>query len=91
MTEEVETNPIHDLIDAIQQQDFNSAQGSLDAVLADKMHDALEVEKISVADTIFNGAEEDQLEIDFEDDDLIEDEIEDEVEDETEYESDDIE
>ena len=51
------------------------------------MHDALEVEKISVADTIFNGAEEDQLEIDFEDDDLIEDEIEDE----TEYESDDIE
>jgi hypothetical protein len=68
MTEEVETNPIHDLIDAIQKQDFNSAKDSFDSLLGDKMHDAMESEKISVADTIFNGAEEDQPDLDLEDD-----------------------
>ena len=79
MTEEVETNPIHDLIDAIQKQDFNSAKDSFDSLLGDKMHDAMESEKISVADTIFNGAEEDQPDLDLEDDeDFVEDFVEEE-------------
>jgi hypothetical protein len=74
MTEEVETNPIHDLIDAIQKQDFNSAKDSFDSLLGDKMHDAMESEKISVADTIFNGAEEDELDLedDLDDEDFVE-------------------
>jgi hypothetical protein len=79
MTEEVETNPIHDLIDAIQKQDFNSAKDSFDSLLGDKMHDAMESEKISVADTIFNGAEEDELDLedDLDDEDFVEEEDED--------------
>jgi hypothetical protein len=78
MTEEVETNPIHDLIDAIQKQDFNSAKDSFDSLLGDKMHDAMESEKISVADTIFNGAEEDELDLedDLDDEDFVEEDEE---------------
>jgi hypothetical protein len=78
MTEEVETNPIHDLIDAIQKQDFNSAKDSFDSLLGDKMHDAMESEKISVADTIFNGAEEDELDLedDLDDEDVVEEDEE---------------
>lgn len=75
--EEVTVNPIEGLIDAIAQQNFNSAKGQFDDILGMKMNDALDAEKISVADTIFNGAEEEQLEMDFEEDeDLIEDEDE---------------
>jgi len=71
-------NDINDFIDAIQKQNFNSAKDHFDALVGEKMNDALEQEKIAVADTIFNDAEEEQLEFDLDDDDLIEDEIEDE-------------
>lgn len=79
---------INDLIDAIQQQNFNSAKDSFESLLGAKMNTALEQEKIAVADTIFNGAEEEQLDLDLdisdeldeEEEDIVVDEIEDEDE-----------
>lgn len=70
-------NEINDFIDAIQKQNFNSAKDHFDSLVGEKLNDALEQEKIAVADTIFNDAAEEQIELDFDDDDLIEDEIED--------------
>lgn len=57
-------NELNDFIDAIQQQNFNSAKDHFDALVGEKMNDALEQEKIAVADTIFNGAEDEQYELD---------------------------
>jgi hypothetical protein len=60
---------IEELIDAIAAKNYNQAKNHFESILGDKMHDALEQEKISVADKIFNGVEEDeeQLEFDLED------------------------
>jgi hypothetical protein len=71
--EEVATaNPLGELIDAIAAQNFNQAKSQFDDILGDKMNDALDAEKIAVADTIFNGAEEEQLDIDLDLDDAEE-------------------
>ena len=60
---------LNDLIDAIQQQEFNAARGHMDSILNDKLSVALDQEKIAVADTIFNGAtEDDDEDLDFSDD-----------------------
>ena len=64
---------IGNFIDAIQQQNFNSAKGHFDSLLGDKLNDSLEQEKIRVADTIFNGAEEESEE----DEDLYDEDVED--------------
>ena len=50
-------NPIEELIDAIAGQNFNQAKTHFDDVLADKMHDALEAEKVSVAQDIYSDEE----------------------------------
>jgi hypothetical protein len=68
--QEVEQNPIEDFIDAIAQQNFNRAQEHFEDMLGDRVHDALEQEKIAVADTIFN-------EVDAELEDLDDEDIED--------------
>ncbi len=71
---------IEDLVNAISQQNFNRAKDHFDSILGDKMNDAIEAEKIAVADTIFNDApEEEQLELDLDDEDVLEDEVEDDV------------
>jgi len=68
---------IEDLVNAISQQNFNRAKDHFDSILGDKMNDAIEAEKIAVADSIFNDApEEDQLELDLDDEDVLEDEVE---------------
>ena len=79
---------IDNFIDAIAQQNFNRAKEHFDNVLGDKMNDALEAERLSVADTIFNDApEEPEMDLDdadnaFDDDETEEVELEvvDEVE-----------
>lgn len=69
---------IEELIDAIAVQNFNQARDHFDSILGDKLNDALEQEKIAVADTIFNGAEEEQLDLDLEDEeDFVEEDDED--------------
>lgn len=79
---------IDSFIDAIAQQNFNRAKEHFDNVLGDKMNDALEAERLSVADTIFNDApEEPEMELDDADDafdDAETEEVELEVVDEVE-------
>lgn len=89
--EVAEVNPIEELIDAIAQQNFNRAKDHFEDVLGDKMNDALEAEKLSVAQSIYNDAEESEEDFDLEDveDDDLDDadegeEDEEEVEDEEE-------
>lgn len=84
--EVVTANPLGELIDAIAAQNFSQAKGQFDDILGDKMNDALDAEKIAVADTIFNGAEEEQLDLDLEleDEDFEEPEADVEVEVDTE-------
>ena len=68
---------IDSFIDAIAQQNFNRAKEHFDTVVGDKMNDALEAERLSVADTIFNDApEEPEMELDDADDAFDDDETE---------------
>ena len=77
---EVESNPIEDLINAIADQNFNRAEEHFNDLLGDRVNTALDIEKQNVADTIFNGVDEDQLELDLEDEESedFEDQSEDE-------------
>ena len=71
---------LNDFINAISDQDFNTAAPTFHEILADKMNDALEQEKINMAGQMFNG---DEAELD--DDDPSEEDVEaalDELEDE---------
>lgn len=74
------------MINHIQSGEMTKANAMLNDMLAQKQAAALDQEKISIAQTIFNGTEEDpedeQLELDLEDEDL-ETEDDDEL---TEYE-----
>jgi hypothetical protein len=67
---DLETNQaeIADFIDQIQAQNFNQAKEHFDSLLNNKMSDAAEAEKINVADTIFNGAEDESIDDDLTDD-----------------------
>lgn len=79
---------INSFIDALAQQNFNQAKTHFDEIIGSKMNDALEAEKINVANSIFNNAsdDEDELDLDLEDefveddDDVVEDEFEDDEE-----------
>lgn len=91
--EVAEVNPIEELIDAIAQQNFNRAKDHFEDVLGDKMNDALEAEKLSVAQSVYNDGEESEEE-DFDLDDVEDDDLDDadegeeeEVEEEDEEES----
>jgi chromatin remodeling complex protein RSC6 len=75
---------VEELIDAIQQQNFKVAKDHFDSILGDKLNDALEQEKISVADSIFNKAGEDEEEFEFDLEDDESEEYEPEEEDEEE-------
>lgn len=82
---------ISDMINHIQSGEMTKANTMLNDMLAQKQAAALDQEKISIAQTIFNGTEEDpedeQHELDLEDEDLeTETEDDDEL---TEYEFDD--
>lgn len=52
-----EVDPIGNFIDSIAAGDFNQSEKLFNDLLADKVADSLEAEKIAVADTIFNGVE----------------------------------
>jgi hypothetical protein len=72
---------IEDLIDNITGQEYAKAEPMFHELLQSKVNDALEAEKVKVAGQIFNG-EEEQLEMDFDDDELeTEDDSEEEIED----------
>lgn len=85
MTEEVqelevetqETNPIEDLINNITAGELNKAEGSFNDILNDKLADALEAQRIQVAQDVFNTPE--GLDDEFTDD-IVDETIEDEDE-----------
>lgn len=70
---------IGEFIDAIAAQNFNQAKAHFDDLLQDRMDDALEQEKIVVANNIYNGVDDSDIE-----DDEPELDVEDEVEEEPE-------
>lgn len=88
---------IQDLVQAAIDQNFNKANEVFSDMMSDKVFDALNQEKIAVADRIYNGVEPEQDDYEVDDDvdqqydpDLelsdeeIEAELEDEINDETE-------
>jgi len=53
------------MIDAAYEKDYNAANGIFNELIGSRMHDALEAEKISMADAMFNGEDQaDELEAD---------------------------
>lgn len=71
------------MIDAIVDQDFATAAPTFNEILAAKMNDALDQEKINIANQMFNGAE-----AELDEDDPSEEEVEaaiDELDDDEEY------
>jgi len=80
--EEVEVSAVENLINQITDGDLNNAEGSFQSLIQDKMTDALEAQRIAVAQSIFNDQDGD-----LEDDSDISDEeieLEDGVEEEEE-------
>ncbi|MAA57184.1 MAG: hypothetical protein CL855_01715 [Cryomorphaceae bacterium] len=75
---------IEDLIDDITRQNFAKAEPHFHTILQSKVDDALEAEKVKVAGHIFNGEEEEQLELDLDDEEVEETEEEESSEEETE-------
>ena len=80
MEPEVEVNPMQTFVDDILQKNFAGAQSTFNDLLGDKLNDALDAEKVALAQQVYNGEEpdEEQMELDLEDDD---EEYEDDLED----------
>ena len=73
---------IEDLINNAVDQDFAKAGPTFQELMQDRMNDALEQEKISVAGSIFNGEEPEEVEMEAEDDEIdVEDITDEEIED----------
>jgi hypothetical protein len=66
---------IDDFIDQVQNQDFSKASVTFADLMNAKTADALEQEKISLADQIFNGASDAEDEEDDEMDDISDEEL----------------
>jgi hypothetical protein len=80
MEPEAEVNPMQTFVDDILTKNFSGAQTTFNDMLGTKLSDALDAEKVALAQQVYNGEEpdEDQLELDLEDDDAeYEDDLED--------------
>lgn len=84
MMSEVETNPVEDLVQAAMSQDYTAASDIFSNIMGEKMSDALDQQKIALANQIYNG-EEPEEELDIDD---IADETDEELEDDDELEED---
>lgn len=73
-TIEVEVNPMDTFINDVMDKNFVGAQDAFNSMIGNKLQDALDAEKIRMADQVFNGEEPEQLEMDFDDDEDIGDE-----------------
>ena len=84
-----EPTPIEDLINTVADQDFSKAGPTFAEIMQSKIDTALEQEKISIANQVFNNAEPEEAEAEEEtdelDDDISDEEIDDAI-DETEEE-----
>ena len=61
--QEVELNTTLDLVNSLQVDNFSDAKSMFTDILGSKVQDALDAEKVSVADQIFNGVEAEDLEV----------------------------
>jgi hypothetical protein len=70
---EVEQNPLHDLVQHSLDQDYNNANKVFNDIMQVKLNDVLDMEKIKLANQLYNGqsaeaddteGDEDQLELD---------------------------
>lgn len=83
MTEEV--NPIEDLVNHITAGELNKAEGSFQSIIQNKMVDALDAQRIAVAQNIFNTPEG------LDDEEIVDETIEDEDDEDLELATDDVE
>jgi len=67
---------IEDLINNVIDQDFAKAEPTFKDIMSSKIDDALEQEKIAMADIMFNGAEVDEEESADLDDDISDEDME---------------
>jgi len=94
---EVETTPIEDLIDAAYQKNYTAATEIFNDAIGQKMQDALDQQKLALADQIFNGVDPVDPELDdYDTDNELEDpdedaDLSDEEIDEIDYDEDDLE
>ena len=64
-----EVNPIETFIDDIMSKNYSAAQTAFGDMIGQRMTDALDAEKVNLAQQVYDGAEpdEEQLELDLED------------------------
>jgi hypothetical protein len=75
--EVAEVSAVQELIDNITDGELNAAAGSFQSLIQDKMADALEAQRVAVANTMFNDDDDSDIEeIESEEDDDVEDEEE---------------
>lgn len=74
---EVEVDPISELIGSIEAKDYVAASNTFNDILGQRLQDALETEKVSIADTLYNDTPQDTT------DQISDEDIEDTEEDTT--------
>lgn len=83
MEAETEVSPVEKLINDVLSQDFSKAGPSFNELMNAKIADALDQEKIAVADQIYNGADAEDEELSSEEeaelDDMSDEEIDDAI------------
>ena len=78
---------VDDVLKAIQDKNLARAKAHFNDVMGAKVNDALESEKVRLANVVFNGADEDEVEEPEAEDDLdVESEVEDAFDDDEEVE-----
>jgi len=80
MEPEVEVNPMQTFVDDILTKNFAGAQTTFNDMLGNKLSDALDAEKVALAQQVYNGEEpddEEQMELDLDQDEEYEDDLED--------------
>ena len=61
---EVEVDPTLSFVDALQIGNFAGAETLFNDILGNKVQDALDAEKVAVADQIFNSVEPEEMDLD---------------------------
>ena len=76
-TAEAEVDPISELIGSIEAKDYVAANNTFNDILGQRLQDALETEKVAIADTLYNDTPPDTT------DEISDEDIEDTEEDNT--------
>lgn len=74
MADDEMTATIGDMIDFSTNGDFNKANNIFNDLMAGRIQSALDQEKVALANQVYNGADEEQLELPLEDDEDYSDE-----------------